>query len=123
MDGFDNQEIASVFQNIDMLIVPSLWQENSPLVIQEAFLAETPVIASRLGGIPEIVQNGINGLLFNPGDVDELREKMQQIINNPSLIEKFRENMPKIRCIEDNAKEIEEIYNKLVIKGKTELIS
>lgn len=113
MGGFDNSQIASVFKEIDVLVVPSIWQENSPLVIQEATLAKTPVIASRIGGIPELVQDGVNGLLCNPQDVYDLQEKIQYIIDNPYLIERFKDYMPKVKDIEENAREIEEIYHKI----------
>jgi len=118
MGGFDNNKIAEIFAEIDILVVPSIWHENSPLVIQEAFLAKTPVIASRIGGIPELVKDGENGLLFNPADIKELGEKIEYIINNPEVIKKFQENMPKVKSIEENAKEIEEIYTDLIIKNK-----
>jgi glycosyltransferase involved in cell wall biosynthesis len=113
MDGFDNRQIASIFQKIDVLVVPSLWLENSPLVIQEAFLAKTPVIASRIGGITELVLDGVNGLLCDPGDVHGLQEKIERIIDNPDLIQKFKENMPQVKSIEDNAREMEEIYQEI----------
>jgi glycosyltransferase involved in cell wall biosynthesis len=116
MNEFDNQEIASIFQKIDVLVVPSLWPENSPLVIHEAFLTRTPVIASRIGGISEIVTDGVNGLLFNPGDVNELKEKMQYLIDNPDIIERLRANIPKTRSMEDNGREMEEIYADLLKK-------
>jgi glycosyltransferase involved in cell wall biosynthesis len=113
MGGFDNRQIASVFQNIDVLIVPSIWPENSPLVIQEAFLAKIPVIASRIGGIPELIQDGINGLLFNPADAQELHGKIQDIIDHHELIEKFKKNIPDVKTIEDNVAELEQIYKKI----------
>jgi glycosyltransferase involved in cell wall biosynthesis len=113
MDGFDNREIASIFQKIDVLVVPSLWPENSPLVIQEAFLAKTPVIASRIGGITELVRDGVNGLLCDPGDAGGLQEKIEKIIDNPGLIQKFRENIPPVKNIEDNAREMEDLYQKI----------
>lgn len=114
MGGFACERIAETFSDIDVLVVPSIWYENSPLVIQEAFLSKTPVIASRIGGIPELISDGASGLLFNPGDVNDLQEKIQYLIDNPDIIEKLKENMPEVKSIEDNAKEIEEIYGKLV---------
>jgi glycosyltransferase involved in cell wall biosynthesis len=125
--GYDNKDIGKILSNIDVLIVPSLWLENAPLVIQEAFLSRTPVIASRIGGIPELVTDGVNGLLFNPGDAKDLQRKIQYIIDNRDILRKFSENIPKIKDIEDNAKEIEEIYvnliNKKVLKFEEALTS
>lgn len=114
MGEFSHLEIAKIFKETDVVVVPSIWNENCPLIIQEAFFSKTPVIASRIGGIPELIKDGINGLLFKPGDVNELQQKLQYIINNPDVLEKFQENIPKVKCIEDNAKEIEGIYSKLI---------
>ncbi len=115
---YDNKDISGVLSGIDILIVPSIWPENAPVVIQEAFLSKTPVIASRIGGIPELVIDGLNGLLFNPADTNDLQEKMEFIIDNPDVIEKFKENMPEVKSIEDNAREMEGIYNNLIMTGK-----
>ncbi len=104
--------------NIDVLLVPSIWLENAPLVIQEAFLSKTPVIASRIGGIPELVTDGINGLLLNPGDIKDLKEKIEYIIRNPEVIKKFKESIPEVKSIEENAKEMEEIYIRLIANSK-----
>jgi len=114
MGGFDNRNITKVFQEIDVLVVPSIWYENSPLVVQESFATKTPVIASRIGGIPELVDDGVNGLLFDPNDPDNLYKKINLIIENPSLIEQIRQNIKPPKSIEENAREIEEIYNKLI---------
>src|SRR5258708_38613706 len=65
---FGRDELAAVYSRFDVLVVPSLWYENNPLVIQEAFAAGRPVVASRLGGMAEFVTHGLNGLLFEPGD-------------------------------------------------------
>ena len=64
-----HDRVAQALSSIDVLVVPSIWPENSPLVIQEAFLAGVPVVASRIGGIPEAIDDGRNGLLFRAGDV------------------------------------------------------
>ena len=70
-----HDDVARVLSNLDVLVVPSIWPENSPLVIREAFLAGVPVVASRIGGIPETVTDGVNGLLFTPGDAADLRRQ------------------------------------------------
>ena len=65
------------------VVVPSEWYENSPLVIYEAFTMGKPVIGSRIGGIPELVGEGQDGLLFNPGDATELHECIQTLLRRP----------------------------------------
>ena len=114
MGGFSNTDISSIFKEIDVLVVPSIWYENAPLVIQEAFLARTPVIASKIGGIPELIQDGENGLLFNAGDSNDLKEKLESVINNPGILDKFRASLPKIKSIDENAKEMVGIYRQLL---------
>jgi len=118
MGDFDNKDVRMVMADIDMLVAPSIWLENYPLVIQEAFLAKKPVIASRIGGIPELVNDGVNGLLFNLGDRRDLKEKLEYTINNPDVIDNFKKNFPSIKSIEDNAREMEEIYIGLITKNK-----
>jgi len=113
LGGFDHDSVADIFKDLDVLVVPSIWQENHPLIIREAFLLKKPVIASRIGGITEIVENGINGLLFESGNAEELREKIEYIISNPKVLDDFRENNGEVKGIDDNAKEVEEIYCKL----------
>lgn len=95
---------------IDVLVVPSVWPENSPLVIREAFLAGVPVIASRTGGIPEIVEHGRNGLLFEPGDVDALRRAILQVAREPGLLDRLRHSLPQVRTIDDDVRFTREVY-------------
>ena len=118
MGDFDNRQIGEIFAGIDILVVPSIWLENAPLTIQEAFCAKVPVIASRIGGIPEIVTDSLNGLLFNLGDTDDLAEKIKFVIDNPGVISKFKGNIPEIKNIAENAQEIEELYISLISKNK-----
>lgn len=64
-----------------LTIVPSEWYENSPMTVYESYAVGRPVLASRIGGIPELVEEGETGLLFQPGDVDDLADKLQQMIS------------------------------------------
>lgn len=69
---YDNAHVQRLMTKADWIVVPSIWWENSPVVIQEAFRAAKPVIGSNLGGIAEKVQHGVNGLLFRVGDAAHL---------------------------------------------------
>jgi glycosyltransferase involved in cell wall biosynthesis len=111
--SFDNDNIANIFANTDVLIVPSIWPENSPLVIHEAFLAKTPVIASDIGGNPELVSHNVNGLLFRANDEKGLYNKIKLIIDRPTYIDELSQNTPAIKTIEENTEELEKIYTKL----------
>ena len=68
------------------LVVPSIWYENFPMVIVEAMAVGTPVIASRLGALSEIVRHGETGLLFEPGDAGALTKVLQMALSHPSLL-------------------------------------
>ncbi len=112
--GFDNREIGHVLSQIDVLVVPSIWYENSPVTIHEARLARVPVVASRIGGIPELVTHGVSGLLFTPGDVDDLASQIQRLIDEPLLLARLRQRIQPVKTIEENALELEEAYEQLV---------
>ncbi len=110
MGGFDHKDISKVFSEIDVLIFPSIWEENCPLTILEGLSTGTPVIASEIGGIPELIIDNVNGMLFKAGDTDELKEKIQYVIDSPEIIIKLKDGMPEVKAIEDNAREMEELY-------------
>jgi len=118
MGGFDNRNVVEIFREIDVLVVPSIWYENSPLVIQEALASKTPVIASNIGGILELVKDRENGLLFNTNDVIDLYEKISLILDNPKLMEDLRKNTRFPKSINVNAREIENIYADLLANAK-----
>ncbi len=74
-----NANLGPLYQDADCLILPSLCVENAPLTITDAFTHSLPVLASRVGGIPEMVQEGNNGFLFAPGNVQELTRCLDQM--------------------------------------------
>lgn len=110
LGAFDNKEIGRILSEIDALVVPSVWFENSPSTIQEAFLAKIPVIASNAGGMAELVKHGVHGLLFEMGNSADLGEKLQFVADNPSCLDEFRRNLGHVKTIEENALEVERVY-------------
>lgn len=115
--GFPHEQLGKVLSEIDVLIVPSLWMENNPRVIQEAFASKTPVIASNVGGISEFVQHGINGLLFERGDADDLARQLQILVDEPGLLEKLKVGVPKVKTIEEEIVEFGHIYQALITRS------
>ena len=97
-----HDRIPQALTGLDLLVVPSIWPENSPLVIQEAFLAGVPVVASRIGDIPEVVSDGINGLLFDPGDAADLHRVLERVLSEPELLPSLRRGLPPVRTIEED---------------------
>jgi glycosyltransferase involved in cell wall biosynthesis len=82
-----NEQVGRVLAETDVLVVPSLWYENSPVVIQEAFAAGVPVIASEIGALPEKVSS--EDRLFEPGDAAKLRRLAQDIIAREDRLSRF----------------------------------
>ncbi|MBI2842860.1 MAG: glycosyltransferase family 4 protein [Armatimonadetes bacterium] len=84
--GFQSgPDLANLIRGSRFVVLPAEWYENCPMVILEALSAGKPVIASRIGGIPELVDDQVDGLLFEPGDAAALAESMRKLITNPSL--------------------------------------
>jgi glycosyltransferase involved in cell wall biosynthesis len=108
-------DVAAPYKDMDVLIVPSVWEETQGLVIQEAFITMTPVIASSIGAFPEFVRDGISGFLFEPGNVQDLSLKIKTIVDNKEIIKKLSQNLPgrPTRTIEEQGAEFLELYNSL----------
>ena len=86
------QTVADRMENSDLLLVPSIWNENSPGVIIQALLQGLPVMGSDKGGIPELVQHGENGLLVPAGDVAAWRAAVAGLVANPEQLAPLRAN-------------------------------
>ncbi len=91
--------IISTLQNYSALIIPSIWYENAPLVINEAYLAGIPIICSNIGGMAEMVKDGQSGLHFKVGDSEDLASLIIKI----TTMDDF--TIPPIRSIKDDALE------------------
>ena len=104
------EQMAQVLSGLDALVVPSLWYENSPNVILEAFARRIPVLASDLGGMAELVQADVNGLLFEPGNPDQLAGHLQRLLDEPGLLEKLRKGIGPVKSVAEEIDELEAIY-------------
>ena len=111
---YENRKIGSILAEIDVLIVPSIWYENSPLTIQEAFLAGVPVIASDLGGMAELVQHEVNGLLFRAGDPEALAHQMQAVLADRGIITQLQRNITTGTPMPRHVQQIEQIYDRAI---------
>ena len=114
MGGYDDFRLP--YSEIDVLIVPSICYESFSLVVQEAFITQTPVIVSDIGALPEFVKHNETGLLFEPGDPEDLYKKIKSVIENPNLIGEFKANIKPVKTIQEQARELEEIYENLIAK-------
>ncbi|HEV8238677.1 MAG TPA: glycosyltransferase [Thermoanaerobaculia bacterium] len=111
---FDHRDTADVYSQIDVLVVPSLWPENSPLVIHEAFQAGVPVIGARIGGIPELVQDGVSGLLYDAFSPAALAAALRRLLDEPGLRERLAAGVPPVKSIDEDAAEWQRVYAGLI---------
>jgi glycosyltransferase involved in cell wall biosynthesis len=110
---FPREEIGRVLAEMDVLIMPSLWYENSPLMLLFALRSHTPVIASDVGGLSEFISDGGNGFLFKTGDAEGLRGVMRRFVDDTALLGRMRAGETNIKSIEEHSAEIEDIYRGL----------
>ena len=125
MGEYRNQDIvADVFNRCDAIVVPSIWAENSPLVIHEALQARVPVITADYGGMAEYVHHGQNGLLFAHRDPDSLAQQMQRLADDPDLAKRLGRrgyvqsgdgNVPDMM---EHSLAVEDIYKSLIMRGE-----
>ena len=122
---YRNQDIvADVFDRCDAIVVPSVWVENSPLVIHEAQHARVPVITADAGGMAEYVHHEVNGLLFEHRSAGSLAEQMQRFVDDPEMAERLGqrgylfEATGDIPDIETHGKAIEAIYGDVLARKR-----
>ncbi len=121
MPEYKNQQITQdVFSKTDVIVTPSVWVENSPLVIHEAQQARVPVITADTGGMGEYVQHGVNGLTYEHRNVDDLAQQMQTLLDDPALAHRLGErgyvfsedgNIP---CVDQHILDLEACYARLM---------
>jgi glycosyltransferase involved in cell wall biosynthesis len=114
LGAFPNNEVQQVLGSLDVLVVPSLWRENTPLVVYEAFAAGCPVIASDVDGISEVVQHEVNGLLFPIGDDVALAACIGRLAADRTLLQQLAAGTRPPKSLSEHVSRLEEIYNELI---------
>jgi len=90
---YEPQEMQRRMSKVDWVIVPSIWWENSPMVIQEAFCSGRPVICSGIGGMAEKVRPGVDGLHFEARNPTDLSDVLTQAVTTPGLWDELASNI------------------------------
>ena len=114
LGSFRNEKIGEILDGLDAIVVPSIWLENSPLVIQSAQASNCPVIASDVKGINSFISHGDNGLLFPMGDSRELASHIVDLIDNPILLPRLRAKARTPLSIEDYCNSLDRQYREVV---------
>jgi len=114
--GF-RRDLKEIFQAMDLMVLPSL-TEGLPNVVLEAFACRKPVVATKVGGVPEIVEDGINGILVPPGKPSLLAEAIKSCLDSPEKSRKMGEaGYRKVKTdftFETQTKKLERIYEKVI---------
>jgi glycosyltransferase involved in cell wall biosynthesis len=112
--AYDNDRVGEILARVDVVVVPSMWYENSPLTIQEAFIAGLPVITADAGGMAELVRDGVDGLRFRFGDSADLGEKLRRVAGTPEILDRLRRGIPSVPTIEGHAADLRDRYRGLL---------
>lgn len=117
--GYQNQDsIHKYITNSRFVVIPSIWNENCPYSVLEAMEIGKPIVASRMGGIPELIADGENGYLYKADDINELKEKLTLLLNDyekvNSFAQKSRELYESYYSPDSYYNELIKIYNKVM---------
>ncbi|MAF66151.1 MAG: hypothetical protein CMJ84_10910 [Planctomycetes bacterium] len=110
----ERRDVAERLRSTDLLVVPSLWFENSPLVILEAFAAGTPLLVSDRGGMTELVEPGSGGEHFRMGDARDLAAKLEHFITSPQSLAALGQRPPRLPSRADHIDELVGLYEQLL---------
>lgn len=111
--AFDHEQVWQVLADIDVLVVPSIWYENTPLVIYEAQAAGVPVVATNLGGISQVVRDQVDGLLFEKGDAPQLSRLLRELTEDRALVARLAAAAKPPSTIAQHVDALETIYSGL----------
>jgi glycosyltransferase involved in cell wall biosynthesis len=112
LETFHNDDFGKVLSEIDVMVVPSRWYENTPLVMQSALTTKTPMIATDLGGMSELIDHGKNGLLFKLNDHEDLAAQLRKLLDDRRVLEGFRAAIGPQRTISIMVDELESLYSR-----------
>jgi glycosyltransferase involved in cell wall biosynthesis len=104
--------VRQTMTEYDLIAVPSRWLETGPLVALEAFAAGVPVLGADLGGIAEIVRNGVDGVLVQSDDVNAWSAAILKLARNRALIEELKRNIRSPRTMDDVAHDMAALYGR-----------
>lgn len=114
LGGYESHELANRVSAADWIVMPSLWWENAPLVLDEAFHHGRPPICGDVGGMAERVSDGVNGLHFAIGDARALADRMRVAVESTDLWQDLRGHAPATRDAAACARDYEALFDRLV---------
>ncbi len=107
-NGYNHQDLPEIYKNIDLGIVPVIWEDNLPQVAIEYVAYGVPVLCSDLGGAQELSE--AKEFVFKAGDIEDFQEKIANIINNRDLLKKYFEKKKKLTTMEEHVNSLMKFY-------------
>jgi glycosyltransferase involved in cell wall biosynthesis len=111
---YRREDLPALMADIDWVVVPSTWWENAPLVILEAFRHKRPVLCSGIGGMAELVTDGVNGLHVRPGDVAALVRTMKRAVEEDGLWDRLVGGIPQVPVMAETLRQHMTLYSDLL---------
>jgi glycosyltransferase involved in cell wall biosynthesis len=115
--GYDYHDIPWMLGGKDLGVVSSVWWDNAPQTVFEFFACGVPVLGAAVGGIPDFVHDGVNGLLFRGNDPADMASRLSEVVAHPERLWDLRKNVRPPKTIEAHGAEIEELYAGLTGRG------
>jgi glycosyltransferase involved in cell wall biosynthesis len=109
---YGQDDLSAVLSGLDAVVVPSQVREGSPIVPREALAYGVPVLAARIGGLPEVIVDGLNGLCFDPSAPDELAAILRDLVTTPDRLDALAQGAreTEIRSAADHARELRGLF-------------
>jgi len=117
--AYDPAQLPQLYSEVDVAVVPSR-MDNYPITVLEAFLNRTPVVGSNVGGIPELIQEGRDGILFASESVEDLRRALLQIASDPEAVREMSARMSMPRTQQDDVEATLELYDETIKRRREE---
>ena len=108
--GYEYGDVPMLLSGIDLGVVPSVWWDNGPQTVMEFFACGVPVLGAELGGIPDFVRDGENGMLFRGNDRWDLARRLAWIVRNPGVIPDLAGRVRPPKTMGEHAAEVERVY-------------
>jgi glycosyltransferase involved in cell wall biosynthesis len=118
---YKDSELTSIMSEVDCILVPSIWWENSPLTLLTSLAYKVPVITINIGGGAELVKDGLNGFTFEISNAQSLAEKMGKILDDPQILNKIKDNILRPPRSEEEAFEYESLFLDVLGKSSPQL--
>lgn len=114
--------LPEILGSVDLVVIPSVWEDCAPLVVAEALAARVPVIGSRIGGIPDFIDAGVNGFLFEHGNPLALGGLLKRLVKDRAILRQLQRNITAGKGFNGYLAELLSHYNEVASSGSGKLV-